>query len=372
MDDKIYHLLNHVKIDISKYDNISLSFKEKQRIKERFLKQNGIKKRKTNYKLASAACVIVILAGCTTTTARGLFSDTIERLLDLTQGSKYEAEDTEKYTQIGENSYDIRENTAGTDLTANQENITETSDQGITITASDIYCDGYQLYFSATLKGEEEILNGADWINPSTKNATSVCTINGNRIDLIQESFHKSSDDTYVMMAHMDLLSGMDLPLEEREPMVIDYKIKNLQGDLQDSWDENGDYVKAMDVSGDWHLSFQVYPDTTSNISFTIDKKENGVWIKDGIRTKSSVIINLELSDLDKTTDKNTYNPEIRICDENGKSLQWLGNHTEERSDGSSAVTIMILYNGEQGLHLEVRNKGHVGKTIADIPFQVS
>lgn len=367
MDDTIYHLLNQVKIDISDYDTIHLSSKEKKRIKEKFLIQNGIKKKNRNYKLAAAACVTIIIAGSTTAAARGLFSDVTEMFLALVKGSKYEAEDTEKYTRIGENSYTIQEKTGEQ---ANHGDITESSDQGITIAASDVYCDGYQLYFTATLQGEKEVLNGADWINPSTKKDTSECTINGTVVNLTQEAFQKSTDDTYIMMAHVDFLSS-NLQLEEQEPVTVDYKIKNLQGDLQDSWEENGDYVTTMDISGDWHLSFQVQPDTSSNLSFPINEKENGIRIKDGVRTKTGVMINLEISDLENILDENTYTPEINIYDENGNLMQWLGNCAEEHSDGSSTITIMLLYNGEQGLRLEVKNKGLNGEIIADISFQV-
>lgn len=380
MEKNIYDLLNEIEIDITKYEEIALSKKEKKKLKQNTIKEIRIMKlqktrnKKNAWFKIAAAFAVLLLVGCTTAAARGVFSNMIEKLIVIAQGDKYAVEDTEKYKKLGENVKDVNKDIEDMGF-IKEEYKTKAEDNGIQISISDIYCDGYQLHFIATLKGEKALFNESDWINPFTKEKTSVLTINGIRAYLSPEIFQKSEDGTYIMMGTVNLftIEGLDeLELKDGNPILVEYKIETFHGSKNDKWDENGEYATTLDASGEWELKFPAKVDNTSHITIDINKEENGVLLKSAIKTKIGIILSVKLPDMKKESynDRNN-NPEISVCDENGAFLQWLGSNSKQQKDGSTIETFMILDNGEKNLYLNVVDKNVNGEVIANIPFEI-
>lgn len=381
MKKNIYDLFNEMEIDTTKYEEIALSEQEKKKLKQNITKeirtmnlQKPKNKKNAWFKIAAASLTVLLLVGCTTAAARGIFSDVIEKLILIAQEDKYEVENTEKYKKIGEHAKDVKKEIQDMGL-GKEVYKTEAENNGIHVAVSDIYCDGYQLHFIATLTGEKNVFHNSDWIHPFTKETISVLTINGIRAYLSPEIFQKSEDNTYIMMGTVNLLTIKELTeleLKNGDPILVEYKIETLHGSSNDKWDENGEYATTFEVNGEWELKFPVQVDNTSNIVIDIKKEENGITLQNVVKTKIGMVLSVELPDMTKEpyNDINN-NPEISICAENGTFLQILQSSSKQREDGSTIETVMILDTDEKNLRLKVVNKNATGEVIADIPFQI-
>lgn len=400
MGKNIYELLNQVEVNLAEYEDVTLSSEKIQSIQTRVFKEmNHMKKRNGNRKKirnmqAAAACVALVLVGGITAMASGIFNDEIEQLISNAKGTKYEAEDVAIYEKVGEMM-------ALDDDPAQEKEKVTAEDQGLTLAITDSFCDGYLLYYTATLSGDPSIFNGSDsilssseWVKDLPEEAQKKVAVESFRINGVpaagNEHFHPGENGTYVMMGQIDLLSMVqqgEIDLAGLESLDVEYQAKEFLGsDLdeivyteQEEINEDGeietltvgDYRQTMDVEGEWKLSFTVPVDLSKNQEFDINKQENGVVLKKATKTPLGLVLQVELPDLTVEPYSDPYNdPDIAVC--SGETpLQWLSNYGEYREDNTSAYTIMVLYDGEGDLSLRVTNKNRDGGMIANIPFEV-
>ena len=351
MEKNIYKLLNEIEMDLSEYENLELSPLEKESAKQRILREVKSMEPKTRNKRSrkrvwmaaagtAAACALVLTAIgiANPTLAENLFSDTFGKLIDNARGEKNEEEKTAIYSKIGEKSVE-----AEAEL-ARQENPEEYSisaeDNGVTISVSDIYCDGYVLYYTASLTTEREDLNQSDGILIASKEVGS---------------------DTLKIEG-----TGED------GTIVADWTITNLTGKLWDSWDAQGEYESTGRVEGTWHLRFPVTVDTSKNETFAIDQEANGIVVKDAVKTKAGLVVHVHLPDFRKEPYNDPYNdPYIGIKNADGSFLQWMAQRYKENADGTTESWIMVLYNGEKELYFEASTKEEDSTMLAEIGFQI-
>lgn len=388
----IYGLLNEVKTDFNEYEKIELSSQEKEMHKQRILLEvKRMEKRKQNKKGkawkaaagAAAACVITVGAFsiANPVQAQELFSNVFGKLIESAQGEKYEQEDTERYKKIGENAVAVQEEV---DKRQGEEGYAlEAEYDGVTVSVSDVYCDGYILYYTTTLQTDREDLNSADGIVLEKKMGEPYgITVNGMQLSEVIRPFEKSADGTFVAIQQMNLMdayqlegnkeSPVDLDLEENGTLVVDWTVRELIGNLWDSWDDQGNYESTADVTGEWHLRFPVTIDKSQNESFDINKEENGILVKRGIKTKAGLVLEVELPDFRQEPYNDEYNdPEMGIKDSNGNYLQWLNQKSDLREDGTCTFQIMVLYDGQKDLSFCVTTRDEDQIKIADIAFQV-
>lgn len=332
---------------------------------------------------AAAACVITVGAFgvVNPVQAEELFSNVFGKLIESVQGDKYEQEDTERYKKIGENAVAVQEEV---EKRQGEEGYVLTAEHdGITISVSDVYCDGYILYYTTTLQTDREDLNSADGIVLEKKDGEPYdISVNGTRLAEVIRPFEKSADGSFVAIQQMDLMnpyqldgngeSPVNLALEDNGTLVVDWTVRELIGDLWDSWDDQGEYRRTADVTGEWSLRFPVTVDKSQNESFDINKEENGILVKSGIKTKAGLVLEVELPDFRQEPYNDKYNdPDMGIKDSDGNYLQWLNQKTDLREDGTCTSQIMVLYEGQKDLsfHVTTRNKKQI--KIADIAFQV-
>lgn len=392
MERNIYDLLNEVETDLTEYEETALSSQEKDRHKQKILaevrsmeKGNKKENRKRNrngkaWKTAAgmaAACALVAGAAgmANPVLAKNLFSDVFGKLIENSQGEKYEKEDTEKYTKIGENAVAIQKEVDQRQETESY--VTTDENNGVTISVSDVYCDGYVLYYTASLKTDNEALNQADGILPREKVGTEQVKLNGTEMaGFCGGTFNKAEDGSFVAVKQIDLMTTVDsnekeadLSLDENETLVVDYTLSDLEGNLWDSWDDQGEYEVTGIVEGEWHLRFPVTVDTSGNETININKEENGILIKNAVKTKAGLVLEIELPDF---TNIDPYNdPNMAIKDSQGNCLQWLSQKWDHHQDKTAACQIMVLYDGQRDLSFEVTNKNEDDSVIADIAFQI-
>lgn len=403
MKKNVYDLLNEVKVDIAEYEVEPLSSEETMRIKKKLFKEMNCMKKKNGkksygIKVAAAACAMVILAGGATAVAKGVFNEEIEQLINAAKNGKDGPEEVALYEKIGENM-------AQSEKVITEEDRLTVEEQGITLSITDSFCDGYSLYFVIRLSGDEKLLNNSDFITASYEWVETAAEeerkeleemgclhakVNGIPVAVNCDSYRRVENGDYVMMGRVDLLYMMEqgeLNLEEIEQLDVEYRVRQLVGSDQDEYEfhmeeemdeegkvvemEYGEYVTTMDVCGDWSLRFTVPVDKSGNQEFAINKEENGILLKKGIKTPLGLMVEVELPDMTKEPYNDAYNdPDVAIY--NGEEFaQWIAAHSKIHEDNSSTMLIEVLYNGEADMSLQVVNKNVDGSVIANIPFEI-
>lgn len=391
MKKSIYQLLNEVETDFREYEQAELSSREKEYHKQKFLmevkrmdKMNRKNKNRKVWKIAAgmaAACVLTagVASVANPVLAKEIFSSVFGNLVENAQGEKYEKEDTEMYTKLGKSATSVQDEIGRQREQGNY--VTTMENNGVTVSVSDVYCDGYVLYYTASIKTDHEGLNQADGIVTETKDGPNPSiSIDGAALSgYASKAFDKSKDGSFVTINQIDLINptdtqekSMDLKSDEKDVLVVDWEVKQFVGYLWDQWKESGDYADTGKVEGDWHLRFPVTVDRSANQSFDIDKAENGITVKSAVKTKAGLVVEVELPDFTKAPYNDPHNdPYVGIKDSEGNWLQWMNQKTEMREDGTSTMQIMVLYDGEKDLTFDVTSKDEEPVNFASIGFQV-
>ena len=338
--------------------------------KERKRRRNDVKKAAL---ATAAACVVVVgaVGAANPAMAEAGYSNTIGKLVENLQGTKDE-EEAKIYQVIGENSVTAQEEAdKHQDKTYNT-----TSDvNGVNVSISDVYCDGYVMYYTAVLKTDNESLNQAAFI--SAEKGGDTITVNGKEAGGINQSFEKASDGTFVKSGEIELIGfGAESDAEsfaDADSLEVAYTIENLTGYKDDEWDEQGEYMSMGVVDGEWKLTFPVTVDRSENETYTINQEENGVKLCDVVKTKAGLVLTVETPDFTKEPYNDPYNdPDIAVVDSNGNNLQWLtGGVSQENDDGTATYKIMVLYEGQTNLALEVTSRDEEQREIASIAFEI-
>lgn len=381
-EDKIYEMLNDAEIDLNEYKIEELSPEEKERYKTRFRmevrrmkkKENGRRKkniRKIAAGMAAACAVAVGVAGFSNSAlAEELYSNTIGKLMNVAQKDKDAAELQDIYSTIGQQA---------TELENDGSYVLESEQNGVKINVSDVYCDGYMLYYTTTLTSDNADLNKADWITgPEQEKVLENVSINDMPVQTaISQPFEKADDGSYVKLERIELSSltneaDEQVDISNLKDFTVTWSIDALEGYLSDAWDENGQYQSTAKVSGDWQLSFPVHVDTSKNETIAVNKEENGVAVTQIVKTGAVLVVDMQIPDITGAPYNDSYNnPDIYITDENGKDMRWIGGDSVDNEDGSRKERIMLLYNGESAIHISVTNKNGAGESIAELDVQL-
>lgn len=333
----------------------------------------------------AAACAVAV--GVTSLAnpvlAEEIFSSVFGNLVENTHGEKYMYMKGEKYaeldrkefTVIGENAITVQDEV---DKQQDQGGyVTTVENNGVTVSVSDIYCDGYVLYYTSSIKTDNEDLNQADGImtcGAEKAEPQSAISIDGTELAGEDHSFKKSKDGSFVGIHQLDLISpcdsngeDIDLRLDEKDTLVVDWDLKQFIGYIVDHWDKSMGHVE-----GDWHLRFPVTVDRSGNKSFDINKEENGILVKSAVKTKAGILVEVELPDFTKEPYNDPYNdPYTEIKDSEGRALPWISQKWDCHEDGTTTAQIMVIYDGEKELFFEVTTKDEEPKVLANIGFQI-
>lgn len=381
MEKNIYELLNDVVINENEYEQTEFNDFDKARSKQRVLRKvralemkNKKNSRGKAVAAAAAACAVVIGAVGFTNPALAdvVYSNTIGRLIENKIGTKDENE-ADLYKAVAENSLTAQEEVSKSQ-NADDYN-TSAEAEGISVSISDIYCDGYVVYYTAVLQTDNEELKQADFI--TAEKGGEELTVNGNQAGGVMMGFEKASDGSYVKSGEIDLIGfGSDGDTEDyskADSLEIEYVITNLTGYKDDEWDANGDYVSTASVDGDWTLKFPVTVDRSENVTYDLNKEDNGVKLCNVVKTKAGLVLTIETPDFTQAPYNDPHNdPEMSVADENGNALQWFtGGISQENEDGSAVYKIMVLYEGQTNLSLEVTSRDEEQREIASIPFEI-
>ena len=241
MKKNIYQLLNEVETDFREYEQTELSSREKDYHKQKVLmevrrmgnKENKNKKGRVWKAAAGMAAACAVAVGV-------IFSNVFGNLVENAQGEKYEKEDTEMYTKLGKSATAIQD-----EVSKQQEQgsyVTTMENNGVTVSVSDVYCDGYVLYYTASIKTDNEGLNKADGIIVETKEGQrnpSIFVDGAQLSGYSSKAFDKSKDGSFVTINQIDLINptdaqekAIDLKVGEKDTLVVDWDVKQIVGYL--------------------------------------------------------------------------------------------------------------------------------------------
>lgn len=273
MDEKIYDLLNNVQMNLDEYEEIELSSKEKQKIRKRLLQE--VKNMKKNSKRTSgkglkiagavaAACltVSVIAVGSNPVEAKVLLGEIYQKIISDSKDGKNADRILELYTRIGEESIPVGEGVK-----------TEAKAENVKIAVSDIYCDGYMLYYTLQLETDNKELakEEVDGIIAEGKEGTPpACTVwvdgEENQYPI---GFEKQEDGTFISVQDYNFFANKNgRTYQNGDVIPIEIDITALMGWDYENHDEEGDCMRTETVNGQWKLSFPVTVEMAKTIKY--------------------------------------------------------------------------------------------------------
>ena len=395
MEKSIYKLLNEVDTDYEEYEQTELSLEEKEYYKQKILAEVKImkmeekRKKRMLFKKAAglaAACAIVTGAAAMAATpalARQLFSSVFEKIIATSDerilGQKELSE------KVGAKAKPAQDELAKQQNPGNY--TTSVQCNGITLAVSDVYCNGSVLYYTLSLSTDNADMNKADaFLLYLQDGKMTTPTLQGGNGETIYSgggtlsTLKKAEDGSYVCMDEIDLfaLSEADrkkLQIEESGILNVEYELEGLTGVIDlDQIDDQGNYKEVAAVEGKWNLKFPVTVDTSIPEKIEINKEENGILIKNIIKTDTTLVIEVDYSGYAArySYDDRIY-PSLSVMDSNGEYLPCLGGGSS--GDGAPfTVQEQFLYHGQKELVISTTHyidDSQPIEKIADIPIQL-
>ena len=402
MEKTIYQLLNEVETDFTEYEQVELSSEEKDYYKQKILME--VKNMKDNTKNNSnkkiwkkavgiaAACAVVAGAAGTAVNpvlAKQIFSRVFGNLIDISEKEESWVGQKKVYTKIAENAVSAQ---GETDKYQDSEDyVTIVEDNGITMSVSDVYCDGYSLYYTLAMTTDNEDLNKADTVLLYKQNGDfstpKVESEDGKRLDTgcTWGSLKKSEDGSFVGMFEIGFSNDNSYGKEQQEKLkseiaqkgrlVVDCPVETMTGVLLDQVvDDMGHFAETACVEGKWNLKFPVTVDNADNRTFEINQEDNGVLVKSATKTKTGLILEIDYSTY---ATRPPYDFDIGdICfdvkDTEGNYLEYLD------CDYKDLFTenFEVLYDGQKDIIVEAftdteENPGEMNVKIAEIPIHL-
>ena len=389
----IYQLLNDVETDFSEYENTELSSVEKEYFKSKILmevkgmKAEEKKKNRRNWKkaagvagMAAAFAIVVGAAGIAVNPvlAKQLFSGVFGTLINNSDDG-YIGE-KELYTKVGKKAVPIREELEKYKGTGDF--VTTGENNGVTLSVSDVYCDGSILYYTLVIRTDNEDINKAEdvctylqdammWSPDVERNDGSKVPVSGGS----QGTAKKAEDGSYVLMEELDLYGDTGSYYDKLQPgvddnVIVNYTMSGLTGIHLDpsDVDDNGNFKETGRVEGEWKLRFPVTVDVSDYEIIEVNKGDNGIIVEDVIRTETTLIVKVNYSG-HATKPPYDYSgcPSVSIKDSEGNYLDGIGG-----GGGNFTIQDKFLYDGQKDLIVEVSDyisESDTNVSIADIPI---
>ena len=376
MKKTVYQLLNEVETDFTEYEKVELSSEETDYYKQKILAEvKNMKRNNWNNKsnkrkwikgagIAAALAVAFGAAGIASNPvlAEQIFSDTFGKILGNGNESNWGIGGKELTTKVAGHTASIQE-----ELEKRQDSgdfITTAEDNGVTLSVSDVYCDGYTLYYTLTLNTEREDLNQAEKIWLLTKDEYfGMAKIKGSDGEDIStggtcRALSKVEDGLFVAMEEIELHGGVDdvengqikeelQKMNEAGGLIADSEVGILTGFLVGN---GGGEIEVASVTGNWNLKFPVTINFNDSEIIEVNQEKNGILLKNIVKTETSLLVNYALT-MENAEDMITT---VGVKDKEGNYLANLGGGGGSTTEGGYGMSEKILYDGQKDLVIEV------------------
>lgn len=379
MKKTVYQLLNEVETDFTEYEKVELSSEETDYYKQKILAEvKNMKRNNWNNKsnkrkwikgagIAAALAVAFGAAGIASNPvlAEQIFSDTFGKILGNGNESNWGIGGKELTTKVAGHTASIQE-----ELEKRQDSgdfITTVEDNGVMLSVSDVYCDGYSLYYTLTLTTEREDLNQAEkiWFLKKEEGGTDwgMAKIKGSDGEDVStggtcSALSKVEDGLFVAMEEIVLHGGADdiedgkikgelQKMNEAGGLIADSEVGILTGFVVGN---GGEETEVASVEGNWNLKFPVTINFNDSETIEINQEKNGILLKNIVKTKTSLLVNYALT-MENAEDMITT---VDVKDKEGNYLANLGGGGDSTTEGGYGMSEKILYDGQKDLVIEV------------------
>ncbi len=315
---------------------------------------------------AAAVCAVVALSAtlyANPALARDIpiLGDVFGRLQERRDSSAYPDKDKTAYENIGEHSTPIQEagNTAENEIG--------------TMTVSDAYCDGYDMYFTLSLRVEDEELKTADYFLPMHQEGDDTSLLDGGYFTIDQKqvwpvagaTLWKSEDGVYVGLCRIP--SSQMEGSAFADQMTVNVNINGLSAHKESKL---GYREMFKQVEDDWSMQFDLKPDTSSNRTAEPNAESNGIIIQKVVQTPSNMHVTCYLP-----AELAQKNPAFVLLDGNGNRVQNESSMHNAQEDGSEIQEMVFNASQAEQFVMQVFDKnagtdenGEI-PMIAEIPF---
>ena len=244
---------------------------------------------------AAVVCIIITLSGVlyvNPALARDipLLGNIFGRLQSIRDESPYPDKDRTAYQNIEEHSKAVTE----------PGNVAE--DQGITVTVSDAYCDGYDLYFTVSLRTDNEELNTADYLMMlSYKEDDPIAYypeigINDEEVSGVIQ-LQKSENGIYAGLVRIgkNYLKAGGFSEEMTVNLDLNAVGAHMLGEEEQSDIPDFSRVGFKSVRGNWPLRFTASMDTSGNKMAVPNLEVNGFTLEKAVQTPSNLHITISV-----------------------------------------------------------------------------
>jgi hypothetical protein len=400
MQKTIYQLLNEVETDFTEYEQVELSSEEKDYYKQKILmevkdmkdntKNNGNKKIWKKAVGIAAACAVVVGAAGTAANpvlAKQIFSRVFGNLIDISEKEESWVGQNKVYTKIAENALPAQGETDK--YQDSKDYVTTVEDNGVTVSVSDVYCDGYSLYYTLAMTTDNEDLNKADTILLYKQNGDfslpKVESEDGKRLDTgcTWGSLKKSEDGSFVGMLEISFSNDnfyakeqqekLKSEIEQKGRLVVDCPVEVLTGVLNQEAEDQC-LVETACVEGKWNLKFPVTVDNADNQTFEINQEDNGILVESATKTKTGLILTIDYSTYATRPPYDFESGDIwfTVKDTEGNNLENL----DWDYNDLFTENFEVLYDGQKDIIVEAftntqENRGEMKVKIAEIPIHL-
>lgn len=336
--------------------------RDEVKMKKKGFLGNGSKVYRSFTLAAASVCMAVVLSGIfymNPALARDIpiLGDVFGRLHEMRDPDK----DKTAYENIGEHSKPVREagNSAENEIG--------------TMTVSDAYCDGYDIYFTLSLRIEDEELKEAEYFVPIYQEGEEDLLYDGGKFEVDQKQvrphastwLRKAEDGVYAGLYRITSMYQDDVSFAEQMTVSIDINELSAHkgADL-------GSMEAFRQVEGDWSLQFEVETDTSSNRAAEPNAQSNGIIVQKAVQTPSNMhvicYVPAELSE---------KNPAFVLMDGSGNRVWNESEMNVEQEDGGQIKKMVFNASQADQFVMQVFDK-NAGTDedggiplIAEIPF---
>lgn len=372
--EKEMYIKDLLKKDIKLPDAVNASLEEaygKIRTGEVHMKRLKEYEQKRVYKRLRAAaavvCIVITLSGIlyvNPALARDipLLGNIFGRLQAMRDAGAYPDKDRTAYHNIEEHSEAVTE----------PGNVAE--DQGITVTVSDAYCDGYDLYFTVSLRADSEELNNADYLMMLSYKEDDPTAyypeieINGEAVSGVIQ-LQKSEDGIFAGLVRIseNYLQADGFSEKMTVNLDLDAVGAHMFGEEERSDIPDFGRIGFKSVKGSWPLRFTASMDTSGNRAAVPDSEVNGFTLKKAVQTPSNMHIIVSVPE--------QYSEEglaMVLTDEGGNRI-----YQESAQRGASTWDMVFDHSDANQFVLQVVDKNAGADAngdfivLAEIPFSM-
>lgn len=296
---------------------------------------NGNQKKRKAWTAAAAAVAVIAVSGsvfyANPVLAKNIpvIGDVFAKLQKNKENNPYGEKDKTAYGKIADNSESV------------QNPGSEAESNGVTVTISDAYCDGYEMYFTMTATTDNDQVNQKDYLLPEKSQQVYV---NGEEAGA-ELSLEKTEDGSFVGLGHIS--AGWLTDNTFKDQSTVDIKFTELYAKVENQ-SEPTTYVEGENlITGQWNLEFTVDTDTNLLNIYEVNTENNGFTVSKIVKAPASTYLYLEVPE-------EYENVQMILTDADGNKLEKFGGTTTDPENGMYEIQLQFEQTDTNQIHVQV------------------